>query len=126
MTSNLSSVTKLSSEIEFKPHTLVELLRWRALGQPDRLAYTFLADGETEESSLTYQELDRQARAIAASLQKVEIRGERALLLYPPGLGFIVGFFGCLYAGVIAVPAYPPSPPLERSMPRLLAIVDDA
>lgn len=107
--------------------TLVDLLRWRALRQPDQRAYTFLVDGETEEVHLTYQELDRQARAIGAQLQDLGAVGERALLLYPPGLEYIAGFFGCLYTGAIAVPAYPPDPTrLNRTLPRLRAIVNDA
>ncbi len=101
--------------------TLVDLLRFRAVYQPRKLAFTFLKDGETESSSLTYQELDRHARAIAAALQSYGFSGERALLLYPPGLEFIAAFFGCLYAGVVAVPAYPPRP--NQSMSRLQAIV---
>src|SRR5262249_21594529 len=72
----------------------------------------------------TYEELDRQARAIGAWLQSRGITGERALLLYPPGLEYIVAFFGCLYAGVVAVPAYPPR--RNRSTSRLQAIVADA
>src|SRR5688572_28844462 len=104
--------------------TLVELLRWRALHQPDHHAYTFLVDGEAEEVHLTYQELDRQARAIGAQLQHLAAAGERSLLLYPAGLEFIAAFFGCLYAGVIAVPAYPPR--RNRPMPRLQTIVADA
>ncbi len=64
---------------------------------------------------------------IAAALQAGSAAGERALLLYPPGLEYIAGFFGCLYAGVIAVPAYPPDPMrLERTLPRLRAIIRDA
>ena len=115
------------SESAFEPSTLVNLLRWRALNQPDQRVYTFLVDGETEEVHLTYGELDRQARAIAASLQSLGATGERALLLYPPGLEYIAGFFGCLYAGVIAVPAYPPDPArLDRTLPRLQAMVADA
>jgi len=43
--------------------------------------------------------------------------------LYQPGLDYISAFFGCLYAGVIAVPAYPPKP--DRSLPRLQAIIAD-
>ncbi|HEX8651125.1 MAG TPA: non-ribosomal peptide synthase/polyketide synthase [Pyrinomonadaceae bacterium] len=103
---------------------MVELLCQRALESPDRLAYTFLADGETEERSLTYGELNRQARAIGALLQSLEATGERALLLYPPGPDYIAAFFGCLYAGVIAVPAYPPR--LNLSLLRLQAIAEDA
>src|SRR5438270_6881288 len=91
-----------------EPTTLLEVLRWRAFHQPDRLAYTFLLDGETEEVHLSYAQLDRRARAIAACLQGLEAYQGRALLVYAPGLEFIAGFFGCLYAGVVAVPVYPP------------------
>lgn len=109
---------------DFKFSTLVDLLRYRALHQPNKLAFTFLGDGETESSSLTYQELDQKARAIAAELQSLVAVGERALLLYPSGLEFIAAFFGCLYAGVVAVPAYPPR--RNQKMSRLQAIAGDA
>ncbi len=105
------------------PASLVELLRERVIGQPDQLAYLFLSDGD-EETRLTYRELDRQARAIAARLQTRQAVGERALLLYTPGLAYLAALFGCLYAGVVAVPAYSPRP--NRPMPRLQAIVADA
>src|SRR5258707_484730 len=104
--------------------TLVDILRWRAQHQPDRLAYLFLSNGEKEEARLTYAQLDEQARAIAARLQQYSGQGERALLLYPPGLSYIAAFMGCLYAGVIAVPAYPPSS--QRSLGRIQAIAADA
>jgi acyl-CoA synthetase (AMP-forming)/AMP-acid ligase II len=94
---------------------------------PDERLYTFLVDGEAEEVHLTYRELDRQAQAIAAVLQEKGSAGERALLLYPPGLEYIAAFFGCLYAGAIAVPVYPPDPSrLNRTLPRLQAIAKDA
>ncbi len=111
-------------EIIAKTTTLVEVLCLRSHYQPDQLAYTFLQDGETTEINLTYQELDQQARLIASLLQNQGLTGQRALLIYPPGLEFITAFFGCLYAGVIAVPAYPPRP--NSSMERLETIVDDA
>lgn len=107
-----------------EPQTLVELLRLRARAQPEQLAYTFLADGEAEESRLNYAEMDREARAIAAWLQSFMSPGERALLIYPPGLEYIAAFFGCLYAGVVAVPAYPPR--RNRNLLRLQAILADA
>src|SRR5215471_6708197 len=84
--------------------TLIELLRERAVAQPDRLAYVFLGADDDEESTLTYGELDRQARGIAVALQERGIHDGRALLIYPPGLDFLAGFFGCLYAGISAVP----------------------
>lgn len=83
-----------------------ELIQHLLEVQPQKLAFTFLNDGETAGLRLTYQELNRHARAIAAQLQTLGASGERALLLYPPGLDFITAFFGCLYAGVVAVPAY--------------------
>ena len=106
------------------PITLVDLLRQRAECQADDRAYTFLVDGESEEVHLTYSELDRQARAIGAWLESQDLMGQRALLLYPPGLDFIAAFFGCLYAGVVAVPVYPPR--RNRSPTRIQAIADDA
>jgi acyl-CoA synthetase (AMP-forming)/AMP-acid ligase II len=81
-------------------------------------------DGQTEKGTLTYGELDRNARAVAAALQARGLAGERALLLYPPGLDYVAAFFGCLYAGVVAVPAYPPR--RNRSSDRLQAIVANA
>lgn len=109
------------------PSTLVEILRRRALDQPGQLAYTFLLDGETDETRLTYGDLDRQARSIGAELQSLGAIGKCVLLLYPPGLDYVAAFFGCLYAGAIAVPAYPPDPVrMNRTLPRLQAIVADA
>lgn len=100
------------------------MLRHRAERQPDEVAFTYLVDGEREEVSITYSELDRKARAIGAWLEDRGLRGHRALLLYPAGLDFIAGFFGCLYGGVIAVPAYPPR--MNRSLDRIQAITADA
>lgn len=108
----------------FVPATLVELLRHRAVYQPDDLAFIYLLDGESQEQPITYRELDRQVRAIAAWLQTHGLTGERALLLYPPGLDFIAAFYGCLYAGVVAVPVYPPR--RNRSLERIEAISDNA
>jgi len=108
--------------------TLVDLLRFRAEENLFDRAYVFLEDGEKDESVMSYADLDRRAQAIAARLQELGMApGDRAVLLYPPGLEYVAGFFGCLYAGVIAVPAYPPNPMrLDRTLPRLQAIVGDA
>jgi acyl transferase domain-containing protein/acyl-CoA synthetase (AMP-forming)/AMP-acid ligase II/NAD(P)-dependent dehydrogenase (short-subunit alcohol dehydrogenase family)/acyl carrier protein/SAM-dependent methyltransferase len=103
---------------------LNELLQFRAIRDADRWLYTFLQDGEDAETHLTFRQLDQQARAIAAHLQSMAPPGARALLLYPPGLEFITAFFGCLYAGMIAVPAYPPRNP--RHVPRIQTIAADA
>ena len=89
--------------------TIVDVLRDRCVNQPQQTAYTFLADGEHESGSCTYQELDLQAKAIAVQLLDKVKPGDRALLVYPytAGLEFIAGFLGCLYAGVVAVTDYP-------------------
>ena len=100
----------------------MDLLDRRAQRNPEELAYTFLAEGV--ELSLSNGELDRRVKTVAALLQKIVAKGERALLLYPPGLDYVVAFWGCLYAGVIAVPAYPPR--LNRNLLRLQAIAEDS
>jgi acyl-CoA synthetase (AMP-forming)/AMP-acid ligase II len=107
--------------------TLVELARQRAQDRREQTAYTFLDDGGIEGERLSYGELDSCARTIAGFLQSVARPGDRALLLFPAGLDFLKGFFGCLYAGVIAIPAPPPEASrLKRTMPRLQAIIRDA
>jgi acyl-CoA synthetase (AMP-forming)/AMP-acid ligase II len=107
--------------------TLVEMLQARAASQPDDLAYTFLADGENPVDELTWSVLDRAARAVAATLQARLQPGDRALLIYPPGLSFIAGFFGCVYAGVLAVPVMPPQGSRSaRGKDRLAAITADS
>ncbi len=107
--------------------TLVDLLRERARRRGDACAYTFLEDGEIEAARMTYGTLDRRARAVAAAIRAASAAGERAILLYPAGLDFLEGFFGCLYAGVIAIPTPPPEASrLKRTAPRLEAIAADA
>ena len=112
------------SGAEFPGSDLVELLRWRAATDPEDTAFTFLADGENEESSCSYQQLDLGARSIAAQLQERTSRGDRILLLFPIGLAYIAAYFGCLYANVIAVPAYPPR--TRKALPKLESLVVDA
>ena len=109
---------------KIKAATLVDILRNRAREQPHFSIYSFLVDGESEELSLTYRELEHKAKAIAAYLQSVTSPQDRVLLLYPAGLDYITAFFGCLYAGVIAIPAYPPRP--NRSLNRLQNILNNA
>lgn len=104
--------------------TFVEVLRQRASEQPNQRAYTYLVDGETDEVALSFAEVDRDARAFAVALRDLGLSGERALLLFPPGLEFVTAFFGCLYAGVVAVPAYPPMQ--ARHIGRVQSILRDS
>ncbi len=103
---------------------LNRLLRLRVGEDPDLPLYTFLHEGEEKAARLTAAELDRRARGIAAALAETCAPGDRVLLLFPAGLDFIAAFFGCLYAGTMAVPAYPPHP--RRGQPRLAAIARSA
>jgi len=103
--------------------SLVQVLHRWAREEPGRRAYTFLADGEDDERTLHYAELDLRVRAVAARLQALGLAGERVLLLFPPGLDYPVALLGCLAAGAVAVPAYPPTG--SRGVPRLQAILAD-
>ncbi len=103
--------------------TFVDILTLRAQQQPEQAAYTFLDFGKKTETSLTYGDLDRRVRSLAARLQRSGYAGQTALLLYPSGLDYIIAFLACMYAGVVAVPIYPPHS--ARSLPRLKAIIDD-
>ncbi|MEP7010069.1 MAG: amino acid adenylation domain-containing protein [Acidobacteriota bacterium] len=104
--------------------TLIEVLSASVRWEPERALYTFLKDGEVEAEGLTCAGLSARARSIAAALREHCEPGDRALLLYPAGLELIAAFFGCLTAGVMAVPAYPPRP--RRDPQRLAAIARDA
>jgi acyl-CoA synthetase (AMP-forming)/AMP-acid ligase II len=104
--------------------TLVELIRYRATERGEATVHTFLADGERDEQTLTFAQLERSCRRVGALLQTIPGRGERALLLYEPGLHYIIGFFGTQFGGWIPVPAYPPNPTrLARTLPRIRGII---
>jgi len=117
-------LAKFSSERGGTFCNLNELLRIRAQEHGPRVAFRYLADGESEESSLTYADLELRARSIAAVLESHATVGDRALLFYTGGLEFITAFWGCVYAGVVAVPVFPAR--LHRQLPRLLAIAADS
>ncbi len=103
---------------------LNELLLWRTEHNSGQLVLTFLKDGEREEANWTYEELARRAWSIAALLQSSNSTGQPVLLLYPPGPDFIAAFWGCLGAGAIAVPVYPPRS--NRNLERLKAVIHDS
>ncbi|MEK2606905.1 beta-ketoacyl synthase N-terminal-like domain-containing protein [Burkholderia arboris] len=107
-----------------KFRTVTEILQFRGKVEPEKTAFIFLDNGESELARLTYGDLDKRARGIAASLQEIAQPGDRVLLVYPPGLEFICAWVGCLYAGLIGVPAYPPR--RNRPADRLKSIVADA
>ncbi|MBZ5526252.1 MAG: fatty acyl-AMP ligase [Acidobacteriia bacterium] len=101
---------------------LVELLRYWADRKPGFQAFTWLSE-ERPKAGLNYEELDWRARSIAALLQSAGASKSPVLVAYPPSLDFIAAFFGCLYAGAIAVPVYPPA--ASRGWARLASIAGD-
>ncbi|MBO0799190.1 MAG: fatty acyl-AMP ligase, partial [Blastocatellia bacterium] len=120
----MSLSSKSPGDTGNQPANLVELLQARSLADPDGISFKFLSDSDSGYTVLRYRELDMQARAIAATLQELAAPGERVMLCYPAGLEYVAALFGCLYAGVIAVPAYPPR--LHRGNERLQVIAADA
>ncbi|MFN3202180.1 MAG: AMP-binding protein [Bradymonadia bacterium] len=108
-------------------HTFVDVLTARATEHPDHLLYAFYEDGETLSETLSYGALYAQARSVASSLQSMGLSGERAILIFAPGLDFAVALMGCMLTRVVPVPAYPPEPHrLTHSLRRLHSIVKDA
>ncbi len=107
--------------------TLFDVVRHRASaasGIADAPAFTYLDDGDHVSGTLSYAELDLAARKLAARLQTITKPGDRVLLVYPPSLDYIVAFYGCVYAGVTAVPALPPAN--RRTLPRLRLMAADS
>jgi acyl-CoA synthetase (AMP-forming)/AMP-acid ligase II/3-oxoacyl-(acyl-carrier-protein) synthase/SAM-dependent methyltransferase/acyl carrier protein len=103
--------------------SVARLLADAAGAQPAKTAFVFLADGERESGRLTYAALDGASRRIAGRLRAAGLAaGDRALILCPSGLEYIAAYFGCAYAGVIAVPAYAPG---ARRLARIDGIAAD-
>lgn len=110
-----------------EPATVAALLRRRLELMPDAPAYRFVTSADDAGETWTYRELDLRARAVAVVLQRENLGGKPVLLLHPPGLDYIAAFFGCLYAGALAVPAYPPNRARSgQTLTRLAAVAEDS
>lgn len=107
--------------------TVTDMIRRHAAQHPDRPALTHLRASGRRPEVLTYGDLDRRARGIAARLARETVAGpgERILLAHPPGPGFAAAFAGCLYAGMVPVPAPLPGE-VRRDTVRLAALIEDA
>lgn len=103
--------------------TLVDVLEYRAHRQATQIAFRFLQGDGVEKATITFGALQQRARAIAVQLAQQVVTGDRVMILVPPGLDYIAAYFGCLYAGAIAVPAYPPNP--RRADPRVARMAAD-
>ncbi|MGV3708973.1 MAG: aminotransferase class I/II-fold pyridoxal phosphate-dependent enzyme [Gemmatimonas sp.] len=103
--------------------TLVDMLEYRAHRQPSHVAFRYLQGDGIEKATVTYGALQHRAKTIASQLVQQTVAGDRVILLVPPGIDYIAAYFGCLYAGAVAVPAYPPNP--RRADPRVAKMVAD-
>jgi acyl-CoA synthetase (AMP-forming)/AMP-acid ligase II/acyl carrier protein len=103
--------------------TLIDTLSKHAQRTPFKTAFIFLNEETNVQSEITFFELHQKAKMIASYLQKNNLTSKPILLLHPPGIEFIIDFFGCIYAGAIAVPLYPPKRNAKQS--RFQSIIDD-
>lgn len=104
-------------------NNLADVAAARAQELGDSPLYTFLETGDDLASEMSFAALDQRARSVAASLQAVSQRFDRYVLVLPPGLEYITAFWSCLYAGVCAVPLYPPMNP--KHIGRMLSVMQD-
>lgn len=105
--------------------TLVDVLNYRAEVTPQSLAFHFLDERNLDNNTLSYQALNEQAKSVAVYLRQQGLKqGDRVLLILKPGLPLIEAFFGCLFAGVIAIPVYPPTN--TQYTKKILSIIENA
>ena len=104
--------------------TFIEVVKNRVKADPEHIVYRFLDDGINESESFNFHQIEIRSKAMGASMQQVASKGERVLLLFPPGLSYVASFFACLYTGLVAVPAYPPR--RNRSLHRIHTIIEDS
>ena len=104
--------------------TYIEVIKNRCLEKPEHTVFRFLNDGVNENESLTFHQLETRSKALGSEFQRTGDKGDRILLLFPPGLSYVASIFACFYSGFIAVPAYPPR--RNQKLNRLHTIISDA
>ena len=104
-------------------NTFVDILERRLITHHSKVAYIFLLDGDSKEQTITFGKLIEKVKMLAQKIGSITEKGDRILLLYPPGLEYIIAFYACLYKGLIAVPAYPPN---TRNIARVNSIIKDS
>ncbi|MDP2340962.1 MAG: cytochrome P450 [Deltaproteobacteria bacterium] len=125
-------IATMSSAVHTREPTMVDVLRSRADREPERKAFGYVTDDKHDDGSdveidIHYGDLDLRARALAQMLIDRGLKDQPVVLIYPPGIDYIVAVYACFYAGALAVPAYPPDPTrLQRSLPRLQTIISNA
>lgn len=88
--------------------SLTEILQHQAMSRPEIAAVTVYSDRPGERPSLSFAALYAQAAHLARQLAAETAPGDRALLIFPSSVEFVVAYFACLMAGVVAVPMMQP------------------
>lgn len=109
--------------MDLRFNTLIDLLRHRAEADRDRIAYIYLRDGQNEDTRWTYGEFEGRVIQLARAILNHAEPGDRALICHHPGMEYILSFWACMYAGVVAVPVYPPR--FNQKLERIQTIVSD-
>jgi acyl-CoA synthetase (AMP-forming)/AMP-acid ligase II/acyl carrier protein len=122
-TSNKQILTSENRTFPVPGNDMVGIFEKNCSLHPEKVIYYFLEDGINEADRITFSEMNTRVKAVAAALQSKLSKGDRALMLFPSGIEFIVSLFGCFYSGIIGVPAYPPRK--NRLFERFEAIVKD-
>jgi acyl-CoA synthetase (AMP-forming)/AMP-acid ligase II len=107
-----------------KSSSMVDIISNRAVVTPGHIVFRFLPEGIDEGESLSFEQLDTMSRSVASCLQQHGKKGDRVVLFFQPGIPYIISLFACFYAGMVAVPAYPPR--RNRSSYRVFSIVENA
>ncbi|NTS78839.1 fatty acyl-AMP ligase [Catenovulum sp. SM1970] len=105
-------------------HTLLDVLENNAKQYPDKIALIEADNVPDKAKSITYKTLSERARILSSKIALQSKFGDRVIILMPNSIDYVVAFFACVYAGVIAVTAYQPGKK-QRSWQRLNKIVKD-
>lgn len=121
-------MNRTPSLIRNPPRNFVEHLQQLAAERPEATALIVVKEQQAVpvDTLISYAQLDRRVKALAGRLQRRFALGERALLLLDNDDHYVVAFFACLYAGLIAVPVFPPESVRPQHLARLLGIAEDA
>ncbi|STX51775.1 saframycin Mx1 synthetase B [Legionella busanensis] len=97
--------------------------RWQI--SPHHPLYFYSTTGHTKDSiCYSYDGMRHKILSIAALIQANTQPGDRVLMIFAPGIDYITTFWACLFAGVLAVPAYPPFD--KNTVEKLQAIINNA
>lgn len=105
-------------------NTVNDFVIRNCMERPDHSSYTFLADFGDGRTDLSNRDLLTRSWNISQAVLEHARKGDRALIILPPGLDYLCTFYGCLLGGVIAVPCYPPV--FKKGIEKIMAVIQSA